>query len=70
MQALLLCDGTVLVGKKKGLQIDDFFSELCDLGSQGVVLRTEHLNLGLQVRKPLFLALPTLQRGNPIAVSA
>ncbi len=46
--------------KQKRFQIHDFFAQLCDLRREGVVFRTEDLDLGLEVGQPLLLALAAL----------
>ena len=65
MQTLSLGDRTVLVGKEQGLEVDNLLTELSDSCRQSVVLCTEELNLGLQIGKPLLLALSALECGDP-----
>ena len=57
-------DWAVAVCEKKRLQVDNLLAELRHGLGQRVVLRAEELDLGLQVGKPLFLALPALERGD------
>lgn len=61
VKTLLLSDGTVFVGKQKSLEVDDFLSQLRDLLGQGFILTAKDLHLGLEVGKPLLLALPTFE---------
>lgn len=68
MYSLLLSNWAVLVGKKKRLQIDDLFSELCYLRRQGVVLSTEHFDLGLQVGQPLLLSLAAFKSSDTVPI--
>lgn len=63
-EALPLGNRAVFVLKKDLLQLNNFISHLVDLRGQGIVFAAEDLDLRLQVRKPLLLALSALQGGN------
>lgn len=65
VKTLLLSHRTILVGQKKRLEIYHLFPQLGDLRCQGVVFAAEQLDLGLEVCKPLLLALSTFQSRNP-----
>lgn len=49
------------MGEQQSLQVDDLFPQLGDLCSERVILTAEHFHLGLQVGKPLLLALTTFK---------
>jgi hypothetical protein len=68
-KTLSMRHGAVLVCKKQCLEVDDLLSQLGDSRRQRVVLCTEELDFGLQIREPLLLALATLERGDPDIVS-
>lgn len=68
MKTLLLSDWAVFMRKEESFEVDDFLSQLRDLRCEGVVLRAEHLDLGLKVRQPLLLTLTTLESGNAVRV--
>ena len=50
--------------KEQSLQADNFFSKGMDLGCEGVILRAEHFDLGLQVLQPLLFSLPAFEGSN------
>ena len=64
VKALLLSDGTVFVGKQKSLEVDNLLSQLRNLLSQSFILTAKYLHLGLEVGKPLLLALSTFESRN------
>lgn len=49
------------MGKENRLQLDNLLTEFGDSGIEIFVLGAKHFNLGLQVVKPLLLALATLE---------
>lgn len=61
VQALSLRYRAVLMGKKQRLEIHNLFTQLRYRGGEGVVLCAEKLHLGLQICKPLLLALAALE---------
>lgn len=67
---LALRHRTILVLQHDLLHGHNLFSKLGDLRGQVVVLAAEDFDLGLQICQPLLLTLPTLQRGDPMSLSA
>jgi hypothetical protein len=59
--ALLDRDWTVLVCKHNRLEIYQLFSQLCDSLRQSIIFSAEKLDLGLEIGKPLLLALPAFE---------
>jgi hypothetical protein len=49
------------MSEKEGFQVDDFLPQLGNLRRQGIVLSTEHFDLGLKISQPLLLSLTTLE---------
>lgn len=65
IESLSLCHWAVLVSKQQGLEINNLFPKLSDLGRQCVILLAKQFDLLLEVGQPLLLALATFERSNP-----
>jgi hypothetical protein len=67
IQTLCMRHGAFFMSKQKGLEVDYLLAKLRHSGGKGIVLSAEQLNLGLQIGKPLLLALTALERSNPVS---
>jgi hypothetical protein len=65
MQTLSLRYWAILVSKEERLEVNNFLAKLSDGSRESIVLCAEELNLGLEVGKPLLLALSALEGSNP-----
>lgn len=55
---------TILVSEQECFKPDNLLTQLRDGGSKSIILRAENLDLLLEIREPLLLALATLERSD------
>lgn len=68
--ALRLRHRTILVSEQECFKPDNLLTQLRDGGSERIILSAENLDLLLEIREPLLLALAALERSDSGPVSA